>query len=95
MLEYKLRPVLIMSTFEEKSQKTPKRLRKGLILDGIHPRDWRELKITYCCEMCSHFDSHNIQCTIGYDCRPHLRENQDHLYHLTGKVAFCRFLEID
>ncbi len=69
--------------------------RRSLILDPIHPRDFRELIIVYACEQCSHFDETNQACTIGYDAKKHLREAQDLTYSITGKVAFCRFSEID
>lgn len=69
--------------------------RRTLILDPIHPRDYRELTITYYCEQCSHFDPSSETCTIGYDAQNHLKRVQDKNYELYGKVAFCRFHEID
>jgi hypothetical protein len=69
--------------------------RRSLIYDAIHPRDFRELDIIYCCEQCSYFDSANKSCTIGYEADKHMREVQLKHYALTGKVAFCRFTEID
>ena len=70
-------------------------IHRSLILDPIHPRDMRELNVVYTCEQCSHFDESTIQCTIGYDAKKHLKAEQDRLYERTGKVAFCRFSEID
>jgi hypothetical protein len=70
-------------------------LKRSLILDPIHPRDFRELEIIYTCEQCSHFDAANKACTIGYDASLHREEVQRRNYELTGKVAFCRFSEID
>jgi hypothetical protein len=64
-------------------------------MDPIHPRDWRELDIVYNCEQCSHYDEIGHRCTIGYDASKHLKEIQDQTYFMTGKVAFCRFCEID
>lgn len=84
-----------MSTPADAIKKTPRRLRKSLILDGIRPQDLRDLKMTFCCEQCSHFNSSDQSCSIGYLTEPHLRENQLKTYELTGKMAFCRFLEID
>jgi hypothetical protein len=69
--------------------------RRSLILDPIHPRDFRELSVIYACEQCSHFDEATQSCTIGYDAKKHLREVQIRTYEVTGKVAFCRFSEID
>jgi hypothetical protein len=74
----------------------PKRpARRSLILDPIHPRDYRELAVTYYCEQCSHFAPQTETCTIGYDARNHLKRTQDRHYELYGRVAFCRFQEID
>jgi hypothetical protein len=70
-------------------------LKRSLILDPIHPRDYRELNIIYACEQCSHFDPSSQSCTIGYDSSKHLKAVQDRSYELLGKVAFCRFSEID
>jgi hypothetical protein len=78
-------------------EKTPKKvhIKRSLILDKIHPKDWRELNIIYTCEQCSHFDEIGQSCTIGYDASLHRKAKQDALYNLTGRVAFCRFTEID
>ncbi len=70
-------------------------IRRSLILDPIHPRDYRELNVIYYCEQCSHFAPKNGTCTIGYDASKHVKEAQDRNYRLYGKVAFCRFCEID
>jgi hypothetical protein len=69
--------------------------RRSLILDPIHPRDWRELTIIYACEQCSHFAPGTKTCTIGYEAHKHMKDVQDRTYEVTGKVAFCRFCEID
>lgn len=69
--------------------------RRSLILDPIHPRDFRELNFTYSCEQCSHFDPATEQCTIGYEASKHRQADQLRLYELTGRMAFCRFMEID
>lgn len=74
---------------------TPKKLRKSMILDGINPQDFREMKIISACEDCSHFNPVAVGCSLGYNSTPHLRENQQKCYELTGKMAFCRFHEID
>lgn len=69
--------------------------RRSLILDPIHPTDYLNLKITYACEQCSYFNEDCGTCSIGYDASLHRLKRQDQLYELTGRVAFCRFLEID
>jgi hypothetical protein len=70
-------------------------IKRSVILDPIHPKDYRELNVVYTCEQCSHFDSVGKACTIGYDASLHMKEAQDRLYELYGRVAFCRFCEID
>lgn len=69
--------------------------RRSPILDPIHPRDYRELEIIHYCEQCSHFAPASKSCTIGYDASQHLKETQKRNYELLGRVAFCRFSEID
>ena len=69
--------------------------RRSLILDPIHPRDYRELRIIYACEDCSHYAPGDQSCTLGYEAHNHRRERQDELYRMYGRVAFCRFTEID
>lgn len=70
-------------------------VRRTLILDPIHPRDYRELTIVHCCEQCSHFAPAEKACTIGYDAANHLAQRQRETYERLGRVAFCRFCEID
>jgi hypothetical protein len=70
-------------------------LRRSLILDPIHPRDYREMTIIHCCEQCSHFAPATQQCTIGYDAFNHVAAKQKENYERLGRVAFCRFCEID
>jgi hypothetical protein len=75
------------------SQQFP--IRRSLILDPVHPRDYRELTVIHCCEQCSHFAPADKSCTLGYDAKNHLEETQKRNYELYGRVAFCRFSEID
>lgn len=77
---------------------TPKkngRITKGLILDPVHPQDFNQLNFIYACEQCSHFDQETQSCTIGYDANLHMQKKQLELYELCGRMAFCRFSEID
>jgi hypothetical protein len=80
---------------ELKVKSTPTSSRRSLILDPVHPADLRTLNLTYCCEQCSHFSPDNEMCTIGYDARLHRQVRQLELYDRTGRMAFCRFMEID
>lgn len=75
--------------------KTRPQLKRSIIMDPIHPRDWRTLNIIYCCEQCSHYDKNGRQCTIGYDASLHMKEVQDRAYERMGRIALCRFMEID
>ncbi len=70
-------------------------VKRSIILDPIHPRDYRELDIIFYCEQCSHFATATKSCTIGYDASKHVKEVQERNYELYGRVAFCRFSEID
>lgn len=74
---------------------TPKRIRSSIKLDVVNPRDFLKYDFTYSCEQCTHFDQANIKCTLGYNHNHHLKENNLNTYYLNGKMAFCRFLEID
>jgi len=70
-------------------------IRRSLILDPIHPKDYRELTIIHTCEQCSHFAPANATCTLGYEAHNHTAAAQARNYELYGRVAFCRFSEID
>ncbi len=74
---------------------TPPRTRRGVIYDPIDPREFNHLSLTYCCEQCSHFDPASESCTIGYSAALHRRELQLKNYELSGRMAFCRYMEID
>jgi len=74
------------------SKKTPK---KSLIHDKVNPKDARELTMIFACEQCSFFDHDNKNCLMGFPSEPHLFGNQIKRYNLTGRMAICRFLEID
>lgn len=69
--------------------------RRSMILDKVHPKDLRELKLIYACEDCSYFAPKAKKCAMGFRIENHLRENQHKLYNLTGRMAICRAQEID
>ncbi|MBK8203754.1 MAG: hypothetical protein IPL83_20345 [Bdellovibrionales bacterium] len=69
--------------------------RKSIILDPVNPTEFRSLNFTYCCEQCVHLDGDENICTFGHDFNIHSRKAQLRSYELSGKMAFCRFLEID
>ena len=84
-----------MSAQTPPRKKTRVHIKRSVILDPIHPRDYNALKIVHYCEQCSHFAHASQSCTIGYDASKHTQAAQKHNYELYGKVAFCRFMEID
>ncbi|MFN3454509.1 MAG: hypothetical protein ACK41T_06060 [Pseudobdellovibrio sp.] len=80
---------------KNKGKTPPKTVRPSMKKDPIHPRDFNAYKIPFACEDCSHFSNFNSSCTLGFKTENHLRENALKSYELTGKMAQCRFLEID
>lgn len=85
-----------MSRNPPKSHKDPIiNSKRGVIRDKMDPREFNSLNFIYCCEQCSHFDEPNQFCTIGYDASKHLRKVALHSYNLSGRMAMCRFNEID
>jgi hypothetical protein len=75
--------------------KTPKRIGSSIKKDAIHPKDFNSFILPFACEDCSHFKGSTESCTLGLTSEPHLRRNQIHSYELSGKMALCRFQEID
>ena len=69
--------------------------KRGVIYDRIDPRIFNNINVMYCCEQCSHFDEPNQFCTIGYDASKHLKSVADNYYQLMGRMAVCRFQEVD
>lgn len=69
--------------------------RKSIVADRVHPKDFHEEFMIYCCEQCSHFDSNSEKCTLGFPSHLHRKEIQLKRYSITGHMTFCRFLEID
>jgi hypothetical protein len=72
-----------------------RRPRNSIKLDGIDPRLYNKIKILSACEDCSHFAAGSESCTLGYNPSNHRRVTQQHSYELRGKLAVCRFIEID
>lgn len=74
---------------------TPPRIRASIKLDTVNPSDYLKYDFRSSCEDCSHFDAPQLQCTLGYPAELHLRSAQLQTYLLSGKMALCRFHEID
>ncbi|MCB0407423.1 MAG: hypothetical protein KDD34_04405 [Bdellovibrionales bacterium] len=78
------------------SKKSPiQSSKKGVIFDRIDPRVYNNTKLMLYCEQCSHFDETHTFCTIGYDASKHTQAVTTHNYNLMGRIAVCRFMEID
>jgi hypothetical protein len=71
------------------------RIRPSMKKDPIKASDFNAYNIPFACEDCSHFASKDERCTLGFNTEYHLRRNALHSYELSGKIAQCRFLEID
>ncbi|MEZ0390611.1 MAG: hypothetical protein ACAH59_00245 [Pseudobdellovibrionaceae bacterium] len=76
-------------------RRTPKRLSTSIRFDSVNPTDYLKYDFRFACEDCSHFNSEGGNCTLGYNSAWHRREFQKKSYELSGKMALCRFLEID
>ena len=79
---------------DPRQKRKSRKPRKSIFLDRVHPQDFFKYQFMFCCEQCSHFDSSQTICTMGYRAQ-HQRLEQLKKYELTGKIAFCRFMEID
>lgn len=78
-----------------KTAKTPKRIRPSIKLDKIHPAQFNKYRLPWACEDCTHFDSTNESCTLGYNTAHHRLVQQQKQYEISGSMALCRFQEID
>ncbi len=85
---------VVNSEHDPRQKRSHKRPRKSIFLDRVHPEDFFKYNFIFCCEQCSHFDAPKVICTMGYKPQ-HQRKDQLAKYNLTGKMAFCRFTEID
>jgi hypothetical protein len=72
----------------------PKRPRRSIQLDRVNPQEFLRFNGRFFCEDCSHYSTSGKVCTLGYRAQ-HTRAEQLELYNLTGKIAFCRALEIE
>lgn len=77
------------------AKKTPPRIHSSIKKDTMDPSDYLKFETRFSCEECSHFDSLNETCTIGYVTSHHRQAAQEQQYLLAGNIAFCRFHEID
>lgn len=78
-----------------RNKNTPKPLKGSIRRDGINPSDYLRIHHAMACEDCTHFKHSDATCTLGNVTKWHLRAFQEAEYQRTGKVAICRFMEID
>jgi len=71
------------------------RVKKNIIKERVKAFDFNSMNLQFSCENCSFFMSTSKTCNLGYNTKPHLHENQVKLYEQSGRLTFCRFLEID
>jgi hypothetical protein len=62
--------------------------------DRVKPADLAHYDVRFFCDDCTHYDTANASCMMGYVAR-HTRERQAVIYERTGRMEFCRLLEID
>lgn len=82
---------------EEKLRKSPPHppFRRSIIKDPVSAADFNNLNLIYACEQCTYFNPTNKACAMGFKVDIHLKKNQDAQYALNGRLAICRFQEID
>jgi hypothetical protein len=82
-----------------KKKPTPKRTQQSIRHDAIKAHDYLNYTLPWSCEDCSHYDptgnNNNGSCTFGYHVKWHKKDYQIYSYELRGKMALCRFQEID
>jgi hypothetical protein len=73
----------------------PKRLHPSIKKERMNPSDYLNYDFRFACEECSHFDTSEERCTLGYQSSHHRKAQQAHDFELSGRMALCRFHEID
>ena len=66
-----------------------------IIKDKVNFEIYQKLNYATACEDCTHFDHKPEKCTFGFPTEPHRRQNQLNDLKQSGKMAFCRAIEID
>lgn len=74
---------------------TPKRVTQSIKKDKVSASDYLNYDHRWSCEDCTHFNSSGESCTLGYVTSHHLKRQQTKDFELSGRMAFCRFHEID
>lgn len=74
---------------------TPRRINASIKRDHVSAADYLRYDHRWSCDECSHFDATTAKCTLGYETSHHRLEEQRRSFEVSGKIAFCRFHEID
>lgn len=82
-------------SMQSKVKKTEKKPRVSIRRDSVNPTDYMSNRLRSSCEDCTHFKASDATCTFGYWTKWHRQEFQAAEYERTGKMAICRFIEID
>jgi hypothetical protein len=83
-----------MQQIEEPRRYLPRRQRRSIKTDRIHPRHWNHFDLRVSCDDCSFFAPEKGECVIGFKAR-FRKATQAAEFDRTGEIAMCRFLEID
>jgi hypothetical protein len=86
---------LFVSQKIRKKPPTPKRIQPAIRHDSVSPEAYNRYNLPWACEDCTHYNSEDNTCTLGYHTKWHRRDYQRESYELSGKMALCRFQEID
>lgn len=77
------------------SRKVLRKVSRSVIKDPVKAKDFNKLSLVFNCEQCSYFQETDGKCNLGFPNEVHRKEAQIKLYNLSGRFAFCRYLEID
>lgn len=72
-----------------------RRIHPSIKKDPMTAYDYLHYDFRFACEDCSHFAIESGTCSIGYNTAPHRKAQQQHDFELGGRMALCRFHEID
>ncbi len=76
-------------------RQTPKRINQSIKRDTVSAHDYNAYDHRWSCDECTHFNSAAETCTLGYETSHHRLAEQKRSFEISGKIAFCRFHELD
>lgn len=74
---------------------TQRRINQSIKRDVVNAHDYITFEHRWSCDECTHFNSVSETCTLGYETSHHRLAEQRRSFELSGRIAFCRFHEID